>query len=130
MWIDPATHRVRFSGTSGGTVVATATVQYLVMENVNVVKKETVSFDVLVSGPADMNPTLGAGQSWQIQSINLLGVAAGSTFAINRITTGGNPAGQIAKGALGVNEWGVYADYRWTRYNADGVPYSLSIAGP
>lgn len=128
MWINPTTHRVRFSGVAAGPSLATATVQYLVMEGVNVIRKETVMFGILTASPAIMNPTLDAGQSWQIQSINLL-ADANCTFAIQRITTGGSPAGQIAKGALLVNEWGVYADYTWTRYTTDGVPYPLPVDG-
>ena len=127
MWINPTTHRVRFSGIADGPSIATATVQYLVMEGVNVVRKDTVTFGILTASPADMNPTLDAGQSWQIQSINLL-ADDDCAFAIQRVTTTGSPAGHLAKGALLVNEWGVYADYRWTRYDTNGVPYPLPVS--
>jgi hypothetical protein len=129
VWIDPATHRVRFQGSNVGAAVADVTVQYLVMEGSNVVRKDTTTFTVLTSAPADMNPTLGAGQSWQIQSIMVLGVGTESGFSVLRITTAGSVAGFIMKSTLGPNEWGIYANYTWTRYNTDGVPYGILGGG-
>ena len=129
MWIDPTTHNIVFTMAGAGATLD-CTVQYLVMNGVNVVRKDMVSFLLSPASAVTVSPTLAPGESWQVQMISLL-AGLNSGFSCTRRTLGNQVQGQLFKGTLAGNEWAIYnaTNGSFRKYDTNGNPYGILDGG-